>query len=162
MRVTLFFSATLLCTAAGANAGPVSGTFRCPQGLSGAQSQTLDAGARKGDRRAAYCLSVRLPSLDGGELEDALTALGQYGDVRPVELLMLSRQGTLSKHSLADAIGMLPLSLTDDLQGQLTAMKRRQDQYRKITQPGLTTERQFALRSIESALGEIRNHVPSR
>jgi hypothetical protein len=105
-------------------------------------------------------LSLLLPSLDGGELEDALVALGQYGDLRPVELLMLSHQGTLSRHSLAKAVGMLPLSLTDNMQGQLTAMNRRRDQYRRIAQPELTTERQLALQSIESALAEIRTHVP--
>ena len=72
----------------------------------------------RGDDRAAHCLALGLQSLDGGELEDALVAFGLYGDRKPIKLLALAHQGTLSRQSLTDAVQMLPLSLTDDMQGQ--------------------------------------------
>lgn len=86
-------------------------------------SQGLERRAEAGHGQAAFCLAWDLHSLDGGELEDALVALGQYGDRHPVELLSLAHRRTLSKRSLADAVRMLPLSLSDDFQAQLTAME---------------------------------------
>ena len=139
-----------------------SGLADCPQLASSAPSQSLDRRVEAGDRQAAFCLARSLDSLDGGELEDSLVALGQFGDRRPVELLSLAHRGTLSRHSLAEAVGALPLSLTDNMHGQLQALKLRQARYRRIAQPQLAGERRLVLQSIESALTEIRPHLPSR
>jgi len=133
----------------------------CPQLSNSAQAQTLDERVRSGDRHAASCLALRLRSLDGGELEDALVALGQFGDGRPVDLLGLALRGELSSRSLSDAVGMLSLSLTDEFPAQLAAMKARRARFRKVTSPELTSERRVALKSIESALAEIKPHIPN-
>jgi hypothetical protein len=96
--------------------------------------------------------------LDGGELEDALVALGRYGDHRPADLLELANGGALSKLSLADAVSMLPLSLSDDPHAQATAMKARREGFRKVVRPELRAGREVALRSIERAIREIQAH----
>jgi hypothetical protein len=123
--------------------------------VTSAASQALDRRVEAGDRQAAFCLAIGLHSLNGGELEDALVALGRYGDQRPTELLQLTRQGALAKQSLADAVAMLSLSLADDLHAQAAVLKARRDRFRKIVQPSLTAERGLALRSIGAALSDI-------
>jgi hypothetical protein len=110
--------------------------------------------AESGDSRAARCLAVGLPSLDGGELEDALVALGRYGDLRPIRLLALSRQGILPMRSLADAVAMLPLSWSDDFGRQQLVLKARRTRFGRVSQPGFSAERELALRSIDAALAE--------
>jgi hypothetical protein len=100
--------------------------------------------------------------LDGGELEDALVALGRYGDRRPAELLLLTHQGTLSRLSLARAVRMLSLSLSDDLPAQARAVKARRQRFREVALPALVAERDLALKSVDSALAEIRTHISDR
>lgn len=145
-----------LCVAGSTGAAPASVKTDCPQLATSAATQALDRRVEAGDRQAAFCLAVGLHSLDGGELEDALVAFGRYGDHRPAELLELANRGALSKLSLADAVSMLPLSLTDDPQAQATAMKARRERFKKVIQPALTAERDLALRSIETALADIQ------
>ena len=130
----------------------------CPQLATSAMSQALDRRVEAGDRQAALCLTVGLDSLDGGELEDALVALGRFGDHRPAELLELANRGALSNVSLADAVSMLPLSLSlsDDAHAQARAMKARRDRFRNVVQPTLRAERKVAVHSIETALAEIQ------
>ena len=159
MSVLGSLSSLSLWLAANALGAPASPTLSCPHRTTSAGSQALDWRVEAGDSRAAFCLATRLQSLDGGELEGALVALGQYGDQRPGELLLLARRGVLSRLSLADAVTMLPLSLTDDLPAQARAMKNRRDRFRRVAQPALFTERDLALRSIDSALAEIRGHI---
>jgi hypothetical protein len=107
-------------------------------------------------------LAAGLHSLDGGELEDALIALGQFGDQRPAELLRLAHRGLLSKASLADAVQMLPLSMADDLHAQTTALRIRREQFAAVALPTLVAERDLAVRSIESTLADIMRHLGSR
>lgn len=147
---------------ASAAAAPASVPTSCPQFTNNATSQALDRGAAAGDARAAFCLAVGLHSLDGGELEDALVALGQYGDRQPAELLQLAHRGTLSRQSLADAVTMLPLSLSDDLRVQERAMEVRRAQFKKVAEPALVAEQEFVLQSIGSALADIMAQMPNR
>lgn len=131
----------------------------CPPFENIASSQALDRRVAAGDSGAAFCLAAGLRSLDGGELEDALVALGRYGDRKPSQLLLLAHRGVLTRWSLARAVRMLPLSLTDDLERQVRVLKGRRDRLRKLAQPALRAERELALHSIESALREIRVHT---
>jgi hypothetical protein len=128
---------------------------------SSTRGQAFDRQAGSGDSRAAQCLAVGLDSLDGGELEDALVALGRYGDHRPTKLLALAHQGTLSKPSLADAVRMLPLSLADNFGRQRRALEARRSRFRNVSQSTFSAERELALRSIDSALAEL-GRAPSR
>ena len=123
--------------------------------LSSVRSQALDRHAELGDDRAARCLAIGLGSLDGGDLEDALVALGRYGDRRPMKLLALTQQGTLTMRSLADAVRMLPLSYSDDFGRQQLSLKARRDRFREVSQPRLSAQRGLALRSIDAALAEL-------
>ena len=129
---------------------------KCSRLATEASRQGLDQRVEKGDPEAARCLALALRSLDGGELEDALVALGQFGDHRPADLLSMARQGTLSKRSLVDAVAMLPLSLSDNLPAQAAALKGRHDKYSKVVRASLTTEQELVLRSIDTALRDLR------
>lgn len=96
-----------------------------------------------------------LRSLDGGELEDALIALGRYGDRKPVELLTLSHQGTLPMPSLADAVRMLPSSWSDNFVRQQLLLQARRNRFTNVSQWRLSAERKLAQRSIDAALVEL-------
>ena len=162
MRLAFLSTALPFCLAISAAEAPASSAYKCPQVSSSARNQALHAQARKGERRAAYCLALHLRSLDGGELEDTLVALGQYGDRRPIGLLLLAYHGTLSRRSLADAVSMLPLSLSDDMKAQLTALEARRNRFRRVDEPKVVLERHLALRGINAAVAEIRGHLPRR
>ena len=163
MRKLAFISATLpMCVAVCVWSSPARSASKCPQLSSSARSQALDRRARAGNGLAASCLASHLHSLDGGELEDGLRALGQYGDRRPAGLLTLAHRGVLSMLSLADAVSMLPLSMSDDMDGQTVAMRARHDRYSRAGEPMLARERSTALRSIDSAVAKIRAHAFDR
>jgi len=158
MKTAVIFSTTLaICVPASASAKP-----HCPQIPGYAQAEAWDERVRSGDPHAASCLALRLRVFDGAKLEDALVALGEFGDRRPVELLELAHRGELSRDSLSDAVRMLSLSLTDEFPAQLAAMKARRERFRRVTRPELASERRIALKSIDSALAEIKANVPSR
>lgn len=117
----------------------------------------MDRLVERGDDQAASCLARRLHSLDGGELEDALVALGRYGESKPRELLLLAHRGVLAQASLADAVTMLPNSLSDDFGAQAAALKARSALFKKVAQPKLFTERRLVLRSLASAISAVRS-----
>jgi hypothetical protein len=163
VKKPVFLCASILLAVAGsAGAAPASARPRCPQLKNSASAQVLDRRVEAADGRAALCLAAGLHSLDGGELEDALIALGQFGDQRPAELLRLAHRGLLSKASLADAVQMLPLSMADDLHAQTTALRIRREQFAAVALPTLVAERDLAVRSIESTLADIMRHLGSR
>ena len=153
MKTAAFLIAPLAICLTSSAIAAASVAADCEQ-LSSARSQALDRHAESGDSRAAHCLAIGLRSLDGGELEDALVALGRYGDHRPMELLTLAHRGTLSRRSLADAVRMLPSSMSDDFVRQHRTLKVRRDRFIRVSEPTLSAERKLALRSIDSALAE--------
>jgi hypothetical protein len=137
-------------------AAPVALPANCPELKNSAASQALDRMTEEGDDHAASCLAGSLHSLDGGELEDALVALGRYGDSRPKELLLLTHGGILEKSSLASAVTMLPSSLSDNLQAQAAALEARRSRFRKVAHPKLLAERELVLQSLASAIIDMR------
>ena len=145
-----------LCLA-GAFARPATATVGCPALTDSAASQALDRRVEEGDHGAAACLARSLHSLDGGELEDALVALGRYGENNPVELLLLAHRGIMAKASMASAVTMLPGSLSDNLEAQAAALEARRSRFTKIGRSDLSAERQIALRSLASAIEEVRS-----
>lgn len=153
------FAMLSVLAADGARAEPRLRASDCAPVSNSEQAQALDRRAESGQRRAAFCLAVGLRSLDGGELEDALVALGLYGDRHPADLLALTHRGVLSKRSLTDAVGMLPLSLADDPTAQLKAMEARRYRFRRVVALELASERRIAMQAGESALREIRAHL---
>jgi hypothetical protein len=122
----------------------------------------MDRLVETGDDQAASCLARSLNSLHGGELEDALMALGWYGESKPMEMLLLAHRGVLPQTSLASAVTMLPTSLSDDFGAQAAALEARRSLFAKVAQPKLFAKRQLALRSLASAISDIRSAGSNR
>jgi hypothetical protein len=106
-------------------------------------------------------LAKHLKQLDGGNLEDALVALGQFSDHDMERLLFFAKSGLLSKHELSDALTMLPLSLSDNPRAQLDSLGRRRSNIMRITQKDLSEQRAQALSAIDEFASEIRSKNPA-
>jgi hypothetical protein len=113
--------------------------------------------AATGNRWAAQYSAGHLKHLDGGNLEDALRALGQFSDHDMEDLLTFANKGLLSKHELADALTMLPLTLTDNRRAQLNSLEARRHRVLGVTQTDLQEQRAQALTAISESLSEIRS-----
>jgi hypothetical protein len=83
-------------------------------GSSNTKLNRLNHWVEQGNRWAAQYLAKHLKQLDGGNLEDALVALGQFSDHDMESLLSFANRGLLSKHEFTDALTMLSLSLSDN------------------------------------------------
>lgn len=115
-----------------------------------------------GDVVAAAYLAPRIRRLEGGNLEDALTALGEFAEKRMKEFLELVKAGKITTHELNDSLTMLPLTLSDEPSAQLSAMKKRRAQVEQITDPALSDYRAAALKSIDSFIAEIQVSMSSQ
>jgi hypothetical protein len=131
-------------------------TATCPQRQSYEQVEAIAERAADGDSEAAQCLASRLKHLDGGLAHDATSALGQYGDRHPIQLLQLAHQGILSRRQLANAVRVLPESLVDDFRGQFSALEARRERFQEIDTSELANERKLALESIQASLDETK------
>ena|ERR1700756_5071864 len=114
--------------------------------------------AATGNRWAAQYSAGHLKELDGGNLEDALIALGQFSDHDMEDLLMFAHKGLLSKHELADALTMLPLTLTDNPRAQLNSLDARRHRVLRVTRADLQEQRAQALIAISESLSETRSN----
>ena len=95
--------------------------------------------------------------LDGGNLEDALVALGQFSEHNMQRFLSFANKGILSDHALRDALTMLPLSLTDDPQAQLRALSLRRRHAMSVNRNDLQQQRAEALKAIDDFAAEVRS-----
>lgn len=143
-------------------ATPKSRVVDCPRlWAPGVSTSALERAAESGDTSSALCLAkhLHLKHLDGGELEDALVALGSYGDHHPRELLLMTKHGQLTDINLADAVRMLSDNFVDQFKAQARAMRARRERFRSVTDPLLASQRGVALRSIELAIREVSQHL---
>jgi hypothetical protein len=124
---------------------------------SNAYLNQLNHWAEQGNRWAAQYLAEHLRQLDGGNLEDALIALGQFSDHNMERLLLFANRGLLSKHELADALTMLPLSLSDNPQAQLDLLKARRNKVMHVIRKNLLGQKAQAVSAIDNFSSEIRS-----
>lgn len=124
---------------------------------SNAHLNKLNHLVEQGNRWAAQYLAGHLKKLDGGNLEDALRALGQFSDHNIERLLLFANEGLLSKWELSHALTMLPLSLTDRPSAQLALLKARRSKVLRVNDPSLSEQRSRALRAIDRFASEIRS-----
>jgi hypothetical protein len=117
----------------------------------------LDQWVARGNSSAAKYLSTHLRRLDGGNLEDALVALGQFSEQDMVRLLLFAKSGLLSKQELSDALTMLPLSSSDHPRAQLKLLTKRRNNVARITRKDLTEQKAQALKAIDEFAAEIRS-----
>lgn len=120
----------------------------------------LNHWAEQGNRWAAQYLAKHLKQLDGGNLEDALIALGQFSDHDMERLLLFSKKGLLSKRELTDTLTMLPLSLSDDPHAQLELLSARRSKVMRITRKNLSEQKRQALNAINGFASEVRSKHP--
>lgn len=121
----------------------------------------LDRWTAQGNRWTAHYLARHLKQLDGGNLEDALVALGQFSERDMEQILRFAKSGLLSKRELSDALTMLPLSLTDNPHGQLNALVIRRSNVMRVTREDLSQQRAQALSAIDDFASEIKSHNPT-
>jgi len=76
--------------------------------------------------------------LDGGDLGDFRRSAGQYFDAKPKEFLQEISASNVSIESFKSALTMLPLTLVDNLDGQIELVRSR------MFKLGAIQERRFA------------------
>lgn len=126
-------------------------------GSSNANLNQLIHSVGRGNRWAAQYLAKHLRSLDGGNLEDSLIALGQFSDHNMEQLLVFANKKLLSEHDLTDALTMLPLSLSDNPAAQLDLLKVRRSRAMHVTRKGLLKQKEQALKAIDDFVSEIKS-----
>ncbi len=114
----------------------------------------------QGNQWSAQYLVKYLRTLDGGNLEDSLIALGQFSDHSMERLLIFAKKGQLSKQEFNDALTMLPLSLSDNPSGQLDSLRARRNRVVHVTRRDLFEQKALALSAIDNFVSEIRSKNP--
>jgi hypothetical protein len=109
-----------------------------------------------GNRWAAQYSAEHVKELDGGNLEDALIALGQFSNHNMTRLLLLAKNRLLSERELSDTLTMLPLSLSDNPDAQLKVLNQRRSKVVGVTRKDLMQQRREALAAIDAFASEIR------
>jgi hypothetical protein len=128
-------------------------------GSSNARLQTVNNLVASGNREAALYLASNLKRLDGGNLEDALVALGHFAELTMAPLLEFARNQVLTNAELSDALTMLPLSSSDDPGVQLAEMEKRRAAVGRVTDRRLTEQKVLALAAIDSFIIEIKRSI---
>ena|SRR5438270_3321352 len=122
----------------------------------------LDDWTKSGNQWAAEYLSEHLNNLDGGNLEDALEAMGGFSEHDMVRLLSFELEGKLSSWELDDALTMLPLSLSDNPSAQLRLLKRRRQKLASLTNKELLQQKVHALAAIDTFIAEVKRNNPGK
>jgi hypothetical protein len=130
-------------------------------GISNERQQALLKYVASGNIPAAQYLAPHVRRLDGGNLEDALIALGQFSGIHMDALFDLVASGALSDGELQRSLIMLPLTLSDEPDAQLAEMKRRRSQADEVSSTALSRYRKAALASIDAFIAEIERAMPT-
>jgi len=77
-------------------------------GTSNEKLQAMNTLVSNGNHSAAHYLASHLKRLGGGNLEDALIALGQFSEMDMAGFLELTRAHVLTSRESSDALTMLP------------------------------------------------------
>lgn len=126
-------------------------------GKSNTNLNRLLASVSAGNYYAANYLAANLKFLNGGNLEDALRALGSFSNTHMTDLLAFANKGVISEHELTDALTMLPLSMSDNQAAQLSAMQVRRSRVNQITRSDLANQKSVALKAIDDFIAEIKS-----
>lgn len=128
-------------------------------GLSNENLNKLNRLVGSGDRWAAEYLVKHLRTLDGGNLEDSLIALGRFSEHDMRRLLIFANKKQISQREFMDALVMLPLPLSDNPNAQLASLTTRKDKVLLVTQSDLSEQKILALKTINDFSSEIRSHM---
>lgn len=122
----------------------------------------LNDWTKKGNQWTAQYLAEHLKNLDGGNLEDALRALGEFSEHDMGRLLFFAHEGILSGQELDDALTMLPLSLSDNPVSQLQLLELRRRKVTSIKRKELSQQKVQALTAIDRFIREVKENNPER
>jgi hypothetical protein len=128
-------------------------------GTSNEKLGIISASVSNGNRFAALYLASNLKRLDGGNLEDALIALGQFSEKDMAGFLDFARAHVITSHESSDALTMLPPSMSDDPKAQLAAMERRRVAVTFVSQKPLEAYKVAALEEINEFVMEIKRSM---
>lgn len=117
----------------------------------------LDALVSNGKRSAAAYLAPHLRQLDGGNLEDALIALGVFAESNMEGFLDLENRGQLTSSEASDSLTMLPLSLSDEPRAQLVTMRRRRAAVMGVSRTDLAKVKAQAMSAIDKFIAQIKS-----
>lgn len=118
----------------------------------------LNRSVEAGNQSAARYSAEHVKQLDGGNLEDALIALGQFSNRNMTRFLLFEKDGVLSEREVSDALTMLPLSLSDNPDAQLKVLNQRRSKVVTVTRKDLLQQRKQALAAIDAFISEIRSN----
>lgn len=110
--------------------------------------------AGRGNRWSALYLARHLRQLDGGNLEDALVALGEFSDHDMERLLVFANEEVLSRYDLEGALTIQPDSISDDLHARLCILRQRRSKLLRVHRTELSKQRANGIAAIDGFLAE--------
>lgn len=112
--------------------------------------------ARNGSHWAAFYVGENLKKTDGSNLEDSLSALGQFSDAHMETLLIFAKESVISESELTDALTMFPESTGEDQRAQLAVMQSRAEKIKRINRKDLVIQKAIALNAIKKFIAQIK------
>jgi hypothetical protein len=112
--------------------------------------------AEQANEWAIRYLIKHLDKLDGGELEDALIALGESLHINPIILFREFKEGRMREYSFRSALEMLPLSFVDNKKGTLQELELRKMIVFSINEPGFEREKELAIKVLDDSIAEVK------
>lgn len=125
--------------------------------LSNSSLIRLNNHAANGNKWAAKYIALHLKYLDGGNLEDAMIALGQFGDSDMKELLMLNHKDIITESNTTRLLVMMPLSVSDNENNQLDLIKQRKSKIFAIHEKELYKIRLLSISALNEMSKTIKN-----
>ncbi len=127
---------------------------KCWTSLGLGDYQSLDALVERGNEPAAQFVAAHVGQLDAEELEDVLTALGQFASYHMREFLV-STSRALTDRQFKDALTMLPRDLADDFGAQVTELRARRVALEQVDDPQVRDRRSAAITAIDDVISDI-------
>ena len=127
----------------------------CWSDLKTRQLQSLDALVAGGNKFAVQLLAPHVRHLDGGELEDALRAVGQFATHAMPDTVELCLSGALTEREFRDALTMLPPGLEDNFTAQLAELRARRAAIEELKDSRAAELKNTATASIDAFISEV-------
>jgi len=114
-----------------------------------------------GSDAAAEFLAAQVASIDGGQLEDALIAIGSYSERNLQGLLRLAQLKKISEKHLSESLVATPLSLADKFADQVAVLSGRRELVSKLSDPSLSYLKTQLLQTLDAAIAETKRAAES-
>ena len=124
-------------------------------GESNTRHKKLLRWVKNGNYWAALYLADNLKNLDGGNWEDSEVALGEFSEIKTEQFLTFALKGKLTEEEFTRALVMLPLSLSDDTNGQIKVLKSRRSKFARVARPELYKQKSIALITIDEFIATV-------